>query len=548
MARFAPVLLLALAALARAGTGVSIDGEIVEGKFRLDGAKVFVLEPRHKDEKEYARDDFYLIEKDDGTFVWAPDFEGRLRGYEYIVRSRRRDRLVDLARRALSAYDARLARRIFELAESDGYTGKSADRLKKRIEKLEQKNPTIREERAAKVTKELAGAKAMYPRLLLDRTKKALASGADGLRMLRALLRVAPKDKAALALAEEQEPRDFALGDARFWLDFHLDLEAKGVRLAPADMRELRMVQATWRKDLYGVLAGPMRVFTPVKDTRTVGRCLAYGQLTCDVLDKMFSPEKRWKRAADGATVLLYASKKEYMTVRGTGGMIRDPRQLQWTTGYYSPVDRLSRVYWYTDRDAERRVARTFVHELTHHWLQELNPCYSDAHLRRSGKTPGYWIVEGFATFIEEGRFDIGSMTFEPFDRRAPTLDVVQALAGKRGALIPWPKLLTLNQFEFRALNRKTKVEFYRQWAMGKEIRTPPRLFYDQAAAACHFLYHGEGGKYRQRLMGFIVAYYTGQTEKLNPQVAFGLPAAELGRRIEKFAKDVADGWTPEDE
>jgi hypothetical protein len=542
------LLVLALAAVASAGIGVTIDGEVMEGKFRVDGAKVFVLEPRHKDEEEHARDEFYLIEREDGSFVWAPDFEGRLRGYEILVRSRRRERLVDLAGDAVRAYDAKLARRVFELAESDGYTGKSADRLKKKIEKLEGKNPRIREERAAAVEKELVDVQAMHPRLLLDRTKKALAADREsGLRLLRALLLLAPKDKGALELVEAQKPKDFPLGDARFWLDFHLDLEAKGATLAPDELRDLKMVRATWRKDLYGVMAGPMRVFTPVKDTRTVGRCLAYGQLTCRVLDGMFQPEKEWKRAADGAMVLLYASKKEYMTVRGTGGMIRDPKELEWTTGYYSPTDRLSRVYWHKDRDAERRIARTFVHELTHHWLQELNPCYADAHLRRSPMKPGYWIVEGFATFIEEGRFDIDTMTFEPFDRRARTLDVVHALASKR-ALIPWSVLFKLNQLQFKSIDRKTKVEFYRKWAMGKQIRTPPRLFYDQAAAACHFLYHGEDGKFRRKLMDYVIAYYTGQKEKLDPQAAFGLPADELGRRIEKFADDVANGWTPEGE
>jgi hypothetical protein len=45
--------------------------------------------------------------------------------------------------------------------------------------------------------------------------------------------------------------------------------------------------------------------------------------------------------------------------------------------------------------------------------------------------------------------------------------------------------------------------------------------------------------------MDFVVAYYTGQEEELDPQAAFGLSAAELGRRVEKFAHDVANGWTP---
>lgn len=66
------------------------------------------------------------------------------------------------------------------------------------------------------------------------------------------------------------------------------------------------------------------------------------------------------------------------------------------------------------------------------------------------------------------------------------------------------------------------------------------RLFYDQAAAACCYLFEAEGGARRQQLLDYLTAHYRGETPSI--EQAFGLPAAELGRRIEAWAKERSAG------
>ena len=80
---------------------------------------------------------------------------------------------------------------------------------------------------------------------------------------------------------------------------------------------------------------------------------------------------------------------------------------------------------------------------------------------------------------------------------------------------------------------------------MGEWGLTPARLFYEQATATFHFLYHGEKGVHRQKLLDFVTSYYTGKKVKLTVDAAFGLSPKELGQKVEAFAAQVAKGWRP---
>ena len=115
--------LLLSCATARAETAVTRDGIILTGEMQLAG-KVLTF-----GKKEILRDDLYLVEKDDGALVWAPDIAGRLRGYDYLGKQRRGEALVALVKKALAARDAPLAREILELAQRDGISGKTAQAI-----------------------------------------------------------------------------------------------------------------------------------------------------------------------------------------------------------------------------------------------------------------------------------------------------------------------------------------------------------------------------------------------------------------------------------
>jgi hypothetical protein len=156
---------------------------------------------------------------------------------------------------------------------------------------------------------------------------------------------------------------------------------------------------------------------------------------------------------------------------------------------------------------------------------------------------PGFWIVEGFATFMEEGIYDVESGEWDLFNPRSHCLDVLQALDPKQ--LIPWNALYALQQIGFRSLPNAQPQVVVLRWNLQPIGITPTRLFYEQAGATCQFLYHGENGKYRSRLLDYVCSYYSGRVPELKPKRAFGLDSEELGRRTVEFARAVAAGWRP---
>jgi hypothetical protein len=103
------------------------------------------------------------------------------------------------------------------------------------------------------------------------------------------------------------------------------------------------------------------------------------------------------------------------------------------------------------------------------------------------------------------------------------------------------------NSRRSRALPRDNRVEAQGRWWLRPAIMSTGRIFYEQAGAACQFLYHAENGKYRRKLLDFIVAYYSNNRKALEPTRAFGMSGAQLGVRIEAFARKVSHGWKPGD-
>jgi len=534
------LLVALLAGTAAADRAVTVYGTVLKGTIGVDGDELVVT--RGKREKRYPRGDFLLAEDDAGKVVYAPGFEERMRGYVHLARLERRDRLEDLLGDALSARDSKLARAILEQAEADGFTGKKADQLKRKVESLEKRAPSIDLAKSTRTREALAAAQLTLADLLLARAR--LGDG-DSDRLLREALRVAPDHAGALALLAERAPKDFPAGDARFWLDFHLDLEAHGVTLVGDDDLELKRARATWRKDLYGLRSGPLCLLTPVHDSRTTGRCLAYGALVCEALGSLFATDAPKLRSSKALLLLLYENKEEYVLKSGADRRPEERAFLEMTAGHYSPLEQLSRLFWEKDPDAERRVARVFAHELTHHWVMQLNPRYADSELSPGSDPSGYWVVEGLATFLEEGSYDIEDGTWNLFDGRAHSLDMVQAVA-KQKRLLPWKDLYVLNQRSFQQLRAIPDViPVNCRWHLGPAGTTASRLFYDQAGATVQYLYHGKGGRYRAKLARYVTSYYTADKDGLNIENAFGLTPHELGLEVEEFARQVAAGWRP---
>jgi len=532
--------LLFLALAAHAGVAVGRDGAILRGPdLSVDGTQLSLGEER------LPLEGIYLVESDDGTLLWTSDLTARLRGYEFLARELVRDRAADLASRAIRARAPLLAGDLVEVAERNGLAARDASRLEEKIEKLRKRGGATKPEVAA-----LAAAASDLPRthvrLLVSRARRERINGGDGLEVLRAALRLDPSFPDGLALLEEVAPKQFRLGEGRIWLDWHLEVEARGGQLLPEDHIELKKARAYWRHDAFGIECGPIQIVTGVREGKVVGRAIAVGLLVDRALASLFEGFPVQRRHPLPLRIFLFSSKAEYRSTSGTGREYYDPARLKWTAGHYSPAEGLSRLFWETHPDAERRMLGACVHELTHHWLRERNPSYALNQIRRRADSPGFWIVEGFATFMEQGVYDLDAQTWELFNERGRSLDMIEAL--KRSSpksLIAWPRLYGLSQKRFLALDRERKAPYARRWSLGFGKVSEVRIFYDQAAATCQYLFHAEQGKHRQALLNYVVDYYTGKAERLDPSVAFGLTAEELGTKVEEFAHAVARGWRP---
>lgn len=531
--------LLVAAAAAGADRVVERDGRIRKGNVSIapDTGDAVV------GSKRIPADQVYLAERDDGTLVYAPDFDARLRGYEYLAAEYLRDACVRVARTALHVCDHYLARKYLERAERAGFSSSETISLKDRVEKLAAKQGGRRAVASARVEKEAASLDGYHAELLAQRAACALDGGTDGARLLREALRLDPKCATALELLRRIAPAEFPVGDARVWLDWHLDLESSGAQVAPRDDPELEAPRVLWRPDLHAVRAAPILLVTPVKESRLVGRCLAHGRPACSVLAQLFRSDAPARVPDRPMTILLFENKDEYMTRTGTGGSVEYPAALEWTAGHYSPADGVSRFYWHADLDAERRIVGTRVHELTHHWLEEQNP--RTASTARLPSTPAFWIVEGFAAFMEEGVYDVDTGAWDLFNPRAASLDALDAFRSGKAPLIPWDVLYTLDQARFHTLPVENARSVVLRWELIPRGIPTKRLFYEQAAATCHYLDHAEGGRFRGKLLDYVVDWYDGRRERLGIRTASGVPAAELGKRVEAFARSVAEGWIP---
>ena len=534
--RLGAILLVAATALAE--RAVDRDGRVFTGEAEIHTPEQRIVFGR----RELPFAELYLVERDDGTLLFAPDAHARLRGYEYLALQHMRKSYARLVRNATYASDFKLAYEYLARAEAAGLAGKDAITLKRRIEAALRKGKGKGKSTSSKkLHAAAADLEAYFGELLVARAERALDGGTDGAWLLREALRRTPKAEKGAAVLARIAPKSFAMGDARVWLDWHLDLETSGATMAP-DALVLKRAKKKWRKELHAIRTGPILLVTPVTDSYTIGRCLAYGRLTCRALDELFKTDKPFDKPIRPLSVFLFPNKDEYLTHSGTGRPVHNAALIAWSAGYYSPRDGISRFYWFKDPGAERRIVGTCVHELTHHWLAERNPRTQPGHPH--GTEPGFWIVEGFASLLQEGVFDVESDHWDLFNPRARSLDVMQSVAGT-DKLLPWGTYYALTQLGFLRVPRDNKFKVVLRWWLQPYAVSTARMFYVQGTATCQFLYHAEGGKDRDKLIDYVVNYYDGYRAMLTPKAAFGMSGSELGKRTEQFAKAVAGGWTP---
>lgn len=543
----AAVLTLLLAGAAAAGVAVRRDGRVIrDPAMEVSKDTLSWGEKRRKTEPLRA---YLLVEKDDGTLVWAPHLRARIRGYVALARASQCESLAKLVKDAVRARDHVLARRLYERCMDLGLGYKDSESLRKRVEKLEAKPRKAKPDKVEAVRAAERAIDAQVADLLARRAATAIPKDrVAGLRILREALRRAPAHEGANKLLAAQAPASFALGDARAWLDFHLEVERHGFKFGTGEELELKRARHHWRPDLYGVGSDEVFLITAMRDFELVGRCLGHGHLVCRMLSSLFKTDQPVQRERGPLTLFLYMDKKAYKDHSGDYRPIYDPRYLDWSTGHWSARDDISRFHWPRDADEERRFLYVFRHTIAVHWMHARNPLYSVGQASRSWKSPAYWLDIGFIELVAQGHFDVERGTWDLWNPRCRNLDSLQALVRQqRAKLHDWGNVFLWSNRQTSGLPGKNAIRIVRRWSLWSWLLSPYHVWRDQAASAFRCLWFAEQGKHRPRLLQAIAAQYRGERERLDPKTVSGLTSAELGRKTEEFAKKVAHGWAPSD-
>lgn len=461
---------------------------------------------------------------------------------ELVTREERAlgERLLQLGAQALRGNDAELAQGYALEAEGLGAGGRMLELLRGQLERAGAAPGTVAVDprRRTALLGEEQAARAALPESLATAARAARDLG-EKQALLAELFRHAPEHAGGLLELARLLPRgaSVAPGEARAWLEF---LALGGERpfelldvpsgdTLRAEQQRLKGERESWRPDARGFQSERLLVVTAGARPDAVARTLRSGELVCDVLEELFGGARG---AAGRLELVLYPTREEYLAHSGTdlGGL---ESVLGFTAGHFDLQSQVSRLFLPGEDEESSRLLAVSAHELTHHWLA-VRSRFGPPRAEKS--TPGFWIVEAIATWVEELELDVEQRSWRTRALRAPSLDSVRN--ARAGELLGWSALLSMPFEQYTRLETRATCTLSLDWQLGSQApRGPMQLFYAQGAALAHYLYESDGGAHRALLFQAVEAFYAGKP--LDVAQALGVSAEELGERVRGFARGV---------
>ena len=176
-------------------------------------------------------------------------------------------------------------------------------------------------------------------------------------------------------------------------------------------------------------------------------------------------------------------------------------------------VQSTRRAYFFAGEGYEQR---TLYHEATHQLFHESRPVARDV-----GESANFWIIEGIAMFMESLRERDGFYTLGGFD------DDRMVAA------------------QYRLLHDSFHVPLAELcgWGMAR-IHADKRIatLYSEAAGLTHFLVFYDGGRYRDAVIAYLAAVYSGRDDPATLSRLTGVPYAKLDAQYREFMKSGLTG------
>jgi PQQ-like domain len=291
---------------------------------------------------------------------------------------------------------------------------------------------------------------------------------------------------------------------------------------------------APWNADALALGTRNLVVLSMSDDPETLGACLRNGEGAIRVLEQLLGSTGEELAPLE---VRLHATRADYLAERKPDGAYA----MAWSAGYYSPAERISRFYVpLPDEHLDplgRELHKTLVHELTHQYLAQRWLTTT----RASGgppSQPGYWIVEGFARFIEDQVVELGNRAASLDDPTVRSVDAAAQVAAK-GGLFPLGPFVDGNHIQFMKISDEVAVEVQLRNTLRRLRLTPRSIFYEQAGSLVFFLMNRAGPERRQKLIEYMRDHYRRRTRPEGWKALGYESASELERDYHAFLAEV---------
>ncbi len=180
---------------------------------------------------------------------------------------------------------------------------------------------------------------------------------------------------------------------------------------------------------------------------------------------------------------------------------------IELSIGVYA--DKMRRAYFHAGDEYERR---TLLHEATHQLFHESRPVPPSV-----GRERNFWIVEGVAVYMETLRRENGYYVLGGFE------DDRMVAARERllndNFYVPLAELTTYGMERLQGHERRATL-------------------YSQASGLTHFLVHYDHGRYRDALVAYLSAVYSGRDTPGTLAQLAGTSYSELDRQYRQFMHD----------
>jgi hypothetical protein len=354
-----------------------------------------------------------------------------------------------------------------------------------------------------------------------------------------------PSQKTVLEKAAALIPRGFpepeSADAARRWLLLaEAILPVAGEVVPPGDSDWERVKAAPWNQGTFGVRTTNVLLFSRERDAAVVGDCLRHAERTVRVLQGVLGGGASRGSGSEPSRrldVRLHKTREEYLAELGD-----QARAMEWTAGYYSPSEDISRFYVprgpKSQNPLERGLEHVVIHELTHQYISDrwLESVKEGAH--GNPERAGFWIVEGFARFIEDqvAEMDHHGERFD--DETVSSLDAA-CRASALGKLFPLEQFVGFSQLRFRELGEKPLAVVQLRNTIARGTLTEKSIFYEEGGSLVFYLMNKAGAEKRAALIEYMRAWYESRLEAKSWERLGYANASDLTKPYMSFLAEV---------